>query len=161
MEEMTGTASKVYIETSVWGMILPDQPRALRVPTKRFLDQCEAGLFFPFISPVVLREVRRAKPREAERMLDEIHRLEPTVLLATEKSKHLADDYITAGVISAKKRDDALHVAIASSEGLDLLVTWNHRHLASDLKKELFNAVNQLAGRDRKLLIHTPFEALR
>ncbi len=32
-----GAAQKVYIETRVWGMILDNQPRALREPTKKFL----------------------------------------------------------------------------------------------------------------------------
>jgi hypothetical protein len=46
-------AQKVYVETSVWGMTLEDQPRALRDPTKQFLRQCTEGLFLPFISTVV------------------------------------------------------------------------------------------------------------
>ena len=42
-------ALKVYVETSVWGMTLPSQPRALREPSKRFLRQCRTGLFIPYI----------------------------------------------------------------------------------------------------------------
>ena len=152
---------KTYVETSVWGMILASQPRALREPTKQFLNQCVSGLFVPFISPVVLQEIAQAAPRDATRMLREINKLLPRELAPSTASEQLADEYIKAGILPAKKRDDARHVAIATLEGMDILVSWNHRHLANDRKKELFNAVNRLAGREHVLLIHTPLEILR
>jgi hypothetical protein len=65
------------------------------------------------------------------------------------------------GVIPAKKRDDARHVAIATVARLEIVVSWNHRHLANERKRALFNAVNRLAGFDRALWIHTPFEVLQ
>ncbi len=86
-------------------------------------------------------------------MLEEINKLLPLELAPSVESEQLAGDYIKAGVLPAKKRDDARHVAI--------VVSWNHRHLANDRKKQLFNAVNRLAGREQVLLIHTPFEILR
>jgi hypothetical protein len=135
-------APKTYIETSVWGMTLPSQPRALREPTKQFLNQCRSGLFIAYISTVVLKEIVRANPRDAARMLTEINKLVPTELIPSAESEQLADEYITAGVLPAKKRDDARHVAIATLSGIELLISWNHRHLANDRKKELFNAVN-------------------
>jgi len=142
-------------------MTLSSQPRALREPTKQFLKQCRSGLFVPFISEVVLQEIARAGPRDAARMLEEINKLLPLELAPSVESEQLAGDYIKAGVLPAKKRDDARHVAIATLAGVDILVSWNHRHLANDRKKQLFNAVNRLAGREQVLLIHTPFEILR
>ncbi len=73
-------ARKVYVETSAWGMTLPSQPRALREPTKKFLRQCESGLFVPYISTVVLQEIVRAGAKDAAQMLHEINRLLPIEL---------------------------------------------------------------------------------
>jgi hypothetical protein len=154
-------ARNVYVETSVWGMTLENQPRALREPTKQFLRQCALGLFKPYISAVVLREIGRAEAPAKSRMLRAIDRLAPVVLEVSEASEELADAYLRAGVVPAKKPDDARHVAIATVAGLDLVVSWNHRHLANERKRDLFIAVNRLAGYEQVLLIHTPFEVMQ
>jgi hypothetical protein len=156
-----GEARSVYVETSVWGMSLASQPRALREPTRQFLRQCGSGVFLPYISTVVLREIALAETSAATRMVHEINRLAPVALEPTEESEELAEAYLRAGVIPAKKRDDARHVAIATVAGLEIVVSWNHRHLANERKRALFNAVNRLAGFERVLLIHTPFEVMQ
>jgi len=154
-------APKVYVETSVWGMTLDSQPRALCEPTKKFLRQCRSGLFVSYISTVVLQELARADPNDAEQMLLAINRVAPIELAVSPESEQLAEEYIRAGVVPAKKRDDARHVAIATLAGVAILVSWNHRHLANKRKQELFNAVNQRAGQEQVLEIHTPLEVLR
>jgi hypothetical protein len=156
-----GEARKVYVETSVWGMTLENQPRALREPTKRFLRQCGSGVFAPYVSTVVLQEIELAGASAATRMVREINRLGPTALEPSEESEELAEAYLRAGVIPAKKRDDARHVVIATVAGLQIVVSWNHRHLSNERKRTLFNAVNRLEGYDQVLLIHTPFEVMQ
>jgi predicted nucleic acid-binding protein len=154
-------ARKVYVETSVWGMMLENQPRALREPTKQFLRQCAEGLFVPYISTVVLQEIALAGASAAAQMVREISKLTPLVLEPSEESEELAEAYLEAGVIPHKKRDDARHVALATVAGLEIVVSWNHRHLANERKSELYNAVNRLAGYEQVLVIHTPFEVMQ
>lgn len=156
-----GEAPQVYVETSVWGMILADQPRALREPTTQFLAQCGSGIFLPYISTVVLDEIDLAPSAAARRMVRAINKLAPPVLELSNNSEELADAYLEAGVIPASKPDDARHVAIATVAGLEVVISWNHRHLANERKRVLFNAVNRLAGYKQELLIHTPFEVMQ
>ncbi len=152
---------KVYIETSVWGMTLGDQPRALREPTNQFLRMCGEGLLVPYISTVVLKEIAQAESSAATSMMRIISQLVPVTLEPSDQSERLADAYLDAGIIAPKKRDDARHVAIATVAELAIVVSWNHRHLANDRKSELYNAVNRLAGYYQELRIHTPFEVLQ
>src|SRR5260370_42609951 len=98
-------ARKVYVETSVWGMTLPNQPQALREPTLQFLRQCRSGIFAPYISTVVLEEIASAAAPAAGRMVGEINTLAPPILPLDEASERLADGYLDAGVIPAKKRE--------------------------------------------------------
>ena len=149
---------RVYVETSVWGMTLPGQPRALREPTQQLLNQCRAGRFVVFVSEIVLQENDRAESDDARRMLREMNRVAPVVLEQGAESEELAEAYIQAGVVPPKKRDDARHVAIATVARLDLLVSWNQRHLTNHRKRQLYNAVNQLAGFEHGPVICTPFE---
>ena len=151
-------ARKVYVETSVWGMTLDNQPRALREPTIQFLRQCGSGVFAPYISTVVLAEIAAAPVHAAGRMVDEINTLAPPILPLSAASEDLAEAYLHAGIIPAKKRDDARHVAIATVAALEIVVSWNHRHLANERKWALFNEVNRLAGYAQPMMILTPFE---
>jgi hypothetical protein len=141
---------RVYVETSVWGMTLDDQPRALRQPTNEFLRQCALGLFVPSISTVVLEEIGLAPAAAAERMVRQINTLAPRILKVSDESEDLADAYLQAGIIPAKKRDDARHVAIATVAGLDIVVSWNHRHLANERRWALFNAVKDRGKRGHR-----------
>ena len=152
---------KVYIETSVWGMTLENQPAALRQPTWQFLRQCSAGLFVSYISTIVAQEIDRADEFAIEQMVKEVEKLVPVMLQPSEDSEELAEAYLRAGVIPAKKRADALHVAIATVAGIDIVVSWNHRHIANERKRSLFAAVNRLAGYNQELRIHTPFEVIQ
>src|SRR5207237_416705 len=115
-----------------------NQPRALREPTKQFLRQCASGLFVPYISTVVLEEIGQAPASAAEQMVREINTLAPHTLQLSDESEDLAEAYLQAGIIPAKKRDDARHVAIATVAGLEIVVSWNHRHLANQRKWTLF-----------------------
>jgi predicted nucleic acid-binding protein len=154
-------APKVYVETSVWGMTLDDQPRALREPTQQFLRQCSTGLFVAYISTVVVQEIARADESATQQMVEEVEKQAPVILQPNEESEELAEAYLRAGVIPAKKRADALHVAIATVAGIDIVVSWNHRHLANERKRSLFAAVNRLSGYEKELRIHTPFEVIQ
>ena len=141
-------------------MTLDDQPKALREPTKQFLHQCQLKIFTPHISTVVLQEIALAGA-SAALIVREINKLGPRILQPSDQSEKLAEAYLGAGIIPAKKRDDARHVAIATVAGLRVLVSWNHRHLANEQKKNLFNAVNRLHGYEQVLDIHTPFEVMQ
>ena len=133
-------------------MMLENQPRALREPTKQFLRQCAEGIFVPYISTVVLQEIALAEASAAAQMVREINQLSPLALEPSEESEELAEAYLDAGMVPAKKRDDARHVAIATVAGLEIVVSWNHRHMANERKSDLYNAVNRLAGYEQVLL---------
>ena len=69
----------------------------------------------------------------------------------------LAYAYISAGVLTRKRRSDAFHVAAASVAGADLVVSWNFKHLVNYDRIRKFNAVNLMNGY-RPLDIRSPKE---
>ena len=68
--------------------------------------------------------------------------------------------YISRRIVSPKKIEDAMHIAVATVEELDAVVTWNYRHLANLRKSELFYSVNLEKGYSKKIEIITPMEVL-
>ena len=68
------------------------------------------------------------------------------LLALNEAIEELADKYIEEGIIPAKYRNDALHIAVASGYGLDAIVSWNFEHRVKLKTKQGVIAVNGLLG---------------
>lgn len=64
----------------------------------------------------------------------------------TEEAEDLCDAYLSAGVVGPARREDALHVALATVARSDLIVSWNFRHIVHLEKIRGFNAVNLKEG---------------
>lgn len=46
-------------------------------------------------------------------------------------AQELAQSFVDRRIVPDKVVDDALHVAIAATQGMDCLLTWNCRHIAN------------------------------
>ncbi len=151
---------RVYLETSVWSMVVPGQNPLLQEPTLLLLDQCSARMHMPFISDVVSEEVGRAPSDVKKIIVSKIDAVDPEVLGLAPEIEALATRFIAEGVLQPGRADDARHVACALVYELDWLVSWNYRHIANVRKAEAFNAIAVLSGFAGELAIHTPLEVL-
>ncbi len=64
----------------------------------------------------------------------------------TDRAEELARAYVQAGVLTAKYMDDARHVAMATTQGIGIIVSWNFKHLANYQRESGFNRVNSVYG---------------
>jgi len=69
-----------------------------------------------------------------------------TLLEITESARDLARQLVEAAAIPAKAAEDALHLAIAATNGVEYLVTWNCRHLANATMRAKIEVVCRDAG---------------
>lgn len=145
-----------YVETSVWGMIPKGQPKEMRRASLQFLRSARHR----FVSPVVLDEIRVAPEDARSQVLEVLESVRPTLLEVTIECYELARYYITSGILAARKMEDALHVAIATVHEMDVLVSWNHRHMANVRKTEQYRGANLMQGYSKTPLIYTPLELL-
>jgi len=60
--------------------------------------------------------------------------------------KTLAEEYVARGVIPIKYIEDALHIAVATVNYLDILASWNFEHIVKLKTKREVNAINVLLG---------------
>lgn len=65
----------------------------------------------------------------AKKRLHEVKKFK--ILEATVEAEHLTREIISAGVIPVKAVGDAAHIAVATVNEMDYLLTWNCRHLAN------------------------------
>jgi hypothetical protein len=108
---------------------------------------------------LVLAELNRASPDVRNKLLEAVVRLPVENLSITDEAMDLAGRYVRDGVIPARYRDDAVHVALAVLNNLDVVVTWNMKHLANVRRIEGINRTN-LAMRLPLIRIHTSEEVI-
>ena len=66
--------------------------------------------------------------------------------LLDKEPAELAAAYLAAGVMPEDARDDALHFAIATVHEVDVLVSWNFRHLVNVRVRVLVVMVERISG---------------
>ena len=157
---MAVTRLRIYIETTVWSFALADDAPDYRADTEEFLDRCRRRVFEPFISDLVLEEIGHAEPPLREHLEKLVADVRPTLFTLSERALALADAFLAAGVVPPSKPDDAGHVAAAFDRRLDVLVSWNFRHIANVRRAEKFNAVAVLEGYHHEVRIVSPSEVL-
>lgn len=83
--------------------------------------------------------------------------LKPEIPSLTTEALTLADAYQLHGILTPKFYADGLHIALATIAEVDLLVSWNFRHIVRYDKIRLFTAVNLERGY-KPLAIYSPRE---
>ena len=78
---------------------------------------------------------------------------------APQEAVNLAGKYIAGGVIGKGKLADAEHIAIATINRVDVLVSWNFRHIVNLQKIRGYNSVNLKYGYPL-LEIRSPLEVI-
>lgn len=135
----------VYIETSVISYYTAGLSHDLIVAGHQQTTQewWETALpqLDPYVSLAVLEEIGGGDPREAEKRLAVVGGMK--VLSAPREADELADAYARALGIPPESRPDAVHLALASWHGVDYLVSWNCRHIASERVRRTLAAVNR------------------
>ena len=82
------------------------------------------------ISELTLLELEGA-PEGVKNILNEIPQENVEYLDLTEEVFNHAQRYIAEGVIGAGKLIDAQHIAIATIHRVDVLVSWNFKHIVN------------------------------
>lgn len=77
----------------------------------------------------------------------------------TEQANQLADTYIAEKVVGKTSRSDCLHIALATINRVDILASWNFKHIVNIGRIRGYNSVNLKLGYP-SLEIRTPKEIL-
>ena len=151
---------RLYLDTSVWNFYYADDAPEKKEVTRCFFKNLKLGHYNIYSSSVVVREIENADKKTASDLVSLIKMYPPTMLDVTGEIDELADVYIAEAVVPEKKRDDALHIAIATVYEMDALVSWNYKHLANLSKKEKVRAVSILQGYLKELEMITHMEVI-
>jgi predicted nucleic acid-binding protein len=145
---------KIYLETTMFNYYI-DTDRDAHADTVILFEDCAAGKFKPFTSTYTTNELEAAPPIKRDKMFSLIKRYGVEVLEATETSDALALRYIAEGALPKGSLMDASHIAIASINELDIIVSLNFSHIVRSKTIEMTAAINVLVGLG-KIKIESP-----
>ena len=77
---------------------------------------------------------------------DQLLDLGAELLRIDQEAFDLAGEYSQHGILPPRFRNDLLHIAIATVANVDVLVSWNFKHIVRLEKIRLYSAVNLEAG---------------
>jgi hypothetical protein len=133
---------RVYIDTSVVGGYFDEEFSEI---TKKFFERIFAGDFLIFFSEISETELSLA-PDYVKELKSKIPKDFYRCLELDYESKYLAQVYIDEKILGISSYNDAYHIALATVNRLDVLVSWNFKHIVNFDKIKLFNSVNLRLG---------------
>jgi hypothetical protein len=150
---------KLYLETSVWNFLFVDDAPEKREVTEFLFQEIESGKYEIYISEIVIGEIDAASPLKQRMLLKAVNMYRPIALGVTDTSRILVQHYLRNEMLSEKQLADLGHVAVATISEMDMLVSWNMRHIVKRKTRIMVNALNQLYGYG-PLEICTPEEVI-
>jgi len=153
----------VYLDTSVINFLFAeDSPEKQNLTVQFFEDYARLGKIEAYISDVVVVEINRTPDREKKRNLRSVRDKYGLKLLDIDMDEiePLVDKYLEREIIPLKKVEDAQHIAIATVKEMDVLVSWNFRHLANIKIERKVLLVNNEMGYYYPLRLTTPLEVM-
>ena len=106
-----------------------------------------------------MREISRCPIQKRERMHELLSRYDLNILEFDQEAQELGERYIKSGIIPIKYRDDASHIAIATVNNLDAILSWNFQHIVKMKTKREVVAINIIEGY-KSIDIYTPGEVV-
>ena len=152
---MTARRLRVYADTSVFGGCLDDE---FADDSKVFFDEVKSGRFTLVVSSVTLRELLDA-PEDVRRILASLPADNVENFPDCPEIVELRDAYIEASVVGPGSREDAEHVAAASIADVDMIVSWNFKHIVHFEKISGYHGVNLIRGY-KPVNIYSPKEVI-
>ena len=144
---------RVYIDTSVIGGCFDDEFARW---SNTLIDNFRFGYFKPVVSDIVANEVNDA-PVYVGHKYSEIVSYGAELLTANVESAALMRHYRSHKILSDKFEDDMMNIALATVAQVDILVSWNFKHIVHYDKIRQFNAINIDQGY-KPLVIYSPRE---
>lgn len=124
---------KIYIETTIVSYLVSrpsGEPLSLghQKLTREWWER-RRSRFDLYVSEVVLEEAARGDAAAAQARLSVIENL--PVLRVTNEAKKLAGAILRSAALPSGAAADAAHIAIATVNAMDFLLTWNCTHIAN------------------------------
>ena len=161
MVEKLSNIPKIYLETSILNFVFADDSPEKKTDTIKLFGMIKDGAYRPFTSEYVREEIGKTPDKEK---MNDMYRLITehgvNVLRNTEETERLAAEYVKERIIPEKHMTDALHIAAATVNELDIILSWNFQHIVKRKTIIMTEAINLRNGY-KKVEIYSPTEVIK
>ncbi len=133
---------RIYADTSVIGGYFDEE---FELESRRLFRRFEAGQDILTLSDRTELELLEA-PERVQALIDRVPQEHLVRVTLSEEARNLAEEYVNAKAIGGANRMDAQHIAIATVSRVDVLASWNFRHIVNLERIHAYNSVNLRLG---------------
>jgi len=142
---------RFYIDTSVFGGMFDKE---FETETKLLFEKLKQGEIICVYSNLTESELSNA-PEKVREFFENIPDNLKEKLTVTPDALFLAETYVKEKVVGETSFDDCVHIATATINKVDLLVSWNFKHIVNVYRIRGYNSINLRLGYP-SLNIHSP-----
>ncbi len=133
---------RYYVDTSVFGGYYDE---GYEEWSRLFFNQILEKNYKIVYSNITTDELRDA-PERVRSILKDISEDYKEFVTMDDQADRLAKTYIEAGILSPKCLSDAQHIALASIHAVDVLTSWNFKHMINLDRIQAYNKINLRYG---------------
>ena len=133
---------RIYIDTSIVGGFFDTE---FETETKLLFHRLENKEII-FVVSDILRDELKGAPEYVRNLLENYSSDCFEIVMETDEAKELADKYIAENVVGRTSLDDCKHIALATINKVDVLASWNFKHIVNLERIKGYNGVNLKMG---------------
>ncbi|WP_295650781.1 PIN domain protein [uncultured Mucilaginibacter sp.] len=133
---------RIYIDTSVVGGYFDEE---FKDATHLLFERLKNGEVIFVVSDLLELELINA-PKKVRELLDEFSEDKFERIELIEEAVELADSYIKEKVVGKTSLEDCRHIALATIKKVDVLASWNFKHIVNLDRIKGYNSVNLKMG---------------
>jgi len=133
---------RIYIDTSIIGGFFDKE---FEKETKLLFQRLENKEIVFVVSNVLTGELVNA-PERVRTLLDNYNDGYIEKVSLTDEARVLADKYVAENVVGKTSYDDCCHIAVATISRVDVLASWNFKHIVNLARIRGYNGVNLKNG---------------
>ena len=146
---------RIYIDTSIVGGFFDKE---FEKETKLLFQRLENKEIIFVVSNLLQEELEDA-PLQVKNLLSNFDKNNFEQVIVTDEVNRLADRYIAEKVVGKTSLDDCKHIALATINSVDILASWNFKHIVNYIRIQGYNSVNIKNGY-KSLEIRNPKELI-
>jgi len=129
---------RFYLDTSVFGGVFDEEFEEVSV---RLFERIKLGELICVYSELVERELLSA-PNRVKLFFQELPKGSLEKVEINDDILGLASKYVEEKVVGATSFDDCIHIATATFFRVDILVSWNFKHIVNIYRIRGYNSIN-------------------
>ena len=150
---------KLFLETTVFNFYFEGKQGQKQKDAIRLFEEISKGKYEAYTSETVIDELRGASGEKFKKMKVLLDNYIKKIVIPSQEARRMTSIYILKGIIPVKSKEDALHIATATVNKYDIIISYNLGHIVK-IKTIIGTGLANLHEGYRQIGLSTPTEVL-